>query len=162
KAEIVPTGTFVWVDTINGRLIEYPIAEQTLVMVKNPGEGGRDDDAISCRALGGAQMQVEVASTWQIDLANDDPNTPPPGVAAEEWRKQAKTGGQKAIELYLRRPGQPLVGDINNSIEGSVVRQAVRNAIGLVCGEMAPLDMMTSRKGELQTRAEQLAQAELV
>ena len=138
-AEVIPTGSYVWVDQVYGRLIEYPISEQTLVMVKNPNEGRRDDDAIPCRAEGGAMMQVELASTWQIDLSK--PEYP--------------------IDLYLRRPGAPLVGDINQSIEGSVVRQAARNAIGLICGNMAPLDMMSSRKSELQEKAEAIASEEL-
>jgi regulator of protease activity HflC (stomatin/prohibitin superfamily) len=140
NADVIPTGSYAWVDWVYGRLIEYPIAEQTLIMVKNPNEGQRDDDAVTCRALGGAQMQVEVAATWQIDLSKPE----------------------YAVDLYLRRPGAPLVGDINKSVEGSVVRQAVRNAIGLVCGQMAPLDMMASQKAKLQEDAEKLAQSELV
>jgi regulator of protease activity HflC (stomatin/prohibitin superfamily) len=106
----VPTGTYTWINPFAGTaFVEYPTAQQSLVMVANGTEGEiTGDDSVVCQDHNGVPVNIDVTLQWQVDSAN-------------------------AATLYLLRPNDPLTGSFNSDIESTLVRPVVRNAVTEAC-----------------------------
>lgn len=112
QAAITPmqTGRFVWVWPTQ-RLAEYPIAQQTLTMVRSEKEGQVvGDDSVGCQDINGIPLNVDSSALWRVDSTH-------------------------VGELYLLRPDMPLIGKEGGDISSTVVRREVRNAITLACSK---------------------------
>ena len=110
EVRIVPSNQYTAINPFAGQVFtEYPVAQQSLVMVASGNEGEvSGDDSVTCQDKSGIAVQVDMTVLWQVN----------PG---------------KASTLYLLRPGDPLTGAFNADIESTVVRPVARNALTEAC-----------------------------
>lgn len=107
----VPTGSYNFLNPFTQSLQEYPVAQQTLTMVRVGGEGQvTSDDSVGCQDMNGIPINVDSSALWRVDPT-------------------------KADKLYLLRPGMPLIGASNGDISSVVVRREVRNAVTVACSQ---------------------------
>lgn len=107
---IVPSNQYTAINPFAGQVfVEYPVAQQSLVMVASGSEGEvSGDDSVVCQDKSGIAVKVDMTVLWQVN----------PG---------------KAATLYLLRPGDPLTGAFNADIKSTVVRPVARNALTEAC-----------------------------
>lgn len=99
------------VQWIRQRIVQYPVAQQTLIMVYAEKEGKVvGDDSVQCQDQNGVQLEVDSATYWRVNV-------------------------NEAGELFLLRPNVPLNNSGGGDIEDLVVRSDVRNAIATACGQ---------------------------
>ncbi len=116
------------------QLIQYPIAQQTLVMVRSEKEGQIvGDDSILCPDKSGIPMHIDTSVVWHVDTAH-------------------------AADLYFLRPNQSTA-----VIQDNLVRQEAKALIPSVCSSIGYRDVFTGTTridmGERATKmlAEKLA-----
>jgi regulator of protease activity HflC (stomatin/prohibitin superfamily) len=106
----IPTGQYRMVNPVTQKIAQYPIAQQTLTMVRNEREGKvQGDDSVVCQDRNGIQISQDVTILWRVDP-------------------------EHVGQLYLLRPGVKLSGDGGNDIEDMIVRRETRNAVVFSCG----------------------------
>jgi regulator of protease activity HflC (stomatin/prohibitin superfamily) len=104
-----PTGTFLFLNPVTQRVAQYPIAQQTLSMLRSTHEGKvTGDDSVQCQDRNGIQINQDVSILWRVDPT-------------------------QVGELYLQRPGVDLVGKDGGDIEDLIVRREARNAVNFAC-----------------------------
>lgn len=109
----VPTGTFFLINPLTQRVAKYPLAQQTLTMVRRAQEGRViGDDSVECNDIAGVRINIDSSTLWRVIP-------------------------EKAGNLYFLRPDVPLTGAPGADIEDLVVRREVRSAITYVCGTMS-------------------------
>jgi regulator of protease activity HflC (stomatin/prohibitin superfamily) len=105
----LPTGSYRLINPVFQNVQEYPIAQQTLSMVRSSAEGQvSGDDSVACQDKNGIPINVDSSTLWRVDPAH-------------------------AAELYLLKPGVPLIGSADSDISSVVVRREVRNAVTNAC-----------------------------
>lgn len=108
-----PTGTFFLINPLTQRVAKYPLAQQTLSMVRKSQEGKVvGDDSVECNDIVGVRINIDSSTLWRVIP-------------------------DKAGNLYFLRPDVPLVGDSGADVEDLVVRREVRSAITYICGSMS-------------------------
>lgn len=118
----VPTGSYQWINPITQSLQEYPIAQQTLTMVRAQGEGQvAHDDSVGCQDKNGIPINVDSSALWRVNA-------------------------DEADKLYLLKPGIPLVGDNSQDISSVVVRREVRNAVTNACSQYTYDEMYGAKR----------------
>ena len=112
------------------RLVGYPVAQQTLTMVRREAEGKvRGDDSVQCQDRNGVQIDMDSSTLWRVNL-------------------------DEVQQLYLLRPNMPLTGEEGGDIEDTVVRRDVRSAIVLSCSMFSYDEIFGVRKIEFGQDAE--------
>lgn len=106
KPVITPlqTGQYVWINPFSGKqLVEYPIAQQQLVLASRDTEGEiSGNSTIPCQMSGGGVLSIGLTVTWQVNSAHPE-------------------------ILYLKKPGFPLTSSLNNDVNTTIVYGAVRS-----------------------------------
>src|SRR5258708_4543873 len=83
----VPTGSFFIVNPLTQRVAKYPLAQQTLSMVRRSNEGQVvGDDSVECNDITGVRVNIDSSTLWRVIP-------------------------DKAGNLYFLRPDVPLGGD---------------------------------------------------
>lgn len=96
------------------QLIQYPIAQQTLVMVRAEKEGQVvGDDSILCPDKTGIPMHIDTSVVWHVDTAH-------------------------AADLYFLRPNQS-----TGAIQDNLVRQEAKALIPSVCSGIGYREVFT-------------------
>lgn len=109
----VPTGTFFLVNPLTQRVAKYPLAQQTLSMVRRATEGRVvGDDSVECNDIAGVRVNIDSSTLWRVIP-------------------------EKAGNLYFLRPNVPLTDESGNDIADLVVRREVRSAITYACGTLS-------------------------
>lgn len=109
----VPTGSFFFVNPLTQRVAKYPLAQQTLSMVRRAQEGRVvGDDSVECNDIAGVRVNIDSSTLWRVQP-------------------------DKAGNLYFLRPDVPLTDESGGDIADLVVRREVRSAITYVCGTMS-------------------------
>ncbi|MBI4670510.1 MAG: hypothetical protein HY741_02420 [Chloroflexi bacterium] len=109
----VPTGTFFLVNPLTQRVAKYPLAQQTLTMVRRSQEGRVvGDDSVECNDIAGVRVNIDSSTLWRVMP-------------------------DKAGNLYFLRPDVPLTDESGNDVADLVVRREVRSAITYICGTMS-------------------------
>ncbi len=109
----VPTGTFFLINPLTQRVAKYPLAQQTLSMVRRAQEGRVvGDDSVECNDITGVRVNIDSSTLWRVIP-------------------------DKAGNLYFLRPDVPLSDESGNDVADLVVRREVRSAITYVCGTMS-------------------------
>src|SRR5512142_2518955 len=108
-----PTGSFFLVNPLTQLVAKYPLAQQTLSMVRRQAEGKvQGDDSVECNDIAGVRINIDSSTLWRVN---------PP----------------EAGQLYFLRPGIPLTGSSGNDVEDLIVRRDVCSSIVAVCGTMS-------------------------
>lgn len=108
-----PTGTFFLINPLTQRVAKYPLAQQTLSMVRRSQEGRVvGDDSVECNDIAGVRINIDSSTLWRVIP-------------------------DKAGNLFFLRPEVPLSGEAGNDVEDLVVRREVRSAITYICGTMS-------------------------
>jgi regulator of protease activity HflC (stomatin/prohibitin superfamily) len=107
---VVPSDQYVTINPFAGQVfVQYPVAQQSLVMAANSNEGEiSGDDSVACQDKSGINVKIDMTVLWQVNPA-------------------------QAATLYLLRPGDPLTGAFNSDVESTVVRPIARNALTEAC-----------------------------
>ncbi len=135
--EPVPTGTIKFINIINQRFVEYPISQQTLTMVQSTEEGDvKGDDSVKCQDHNGVLLNIDSSVLWKVDPIH-------------------------VGDLYLLRPGMPLVNNPGADISSIIVRREVRTAITLACSKYRYDEMLGDNRSSLNNDVEQLLAPEL-
>lgn len=109
----VPTGSFFFVNPLTQRIAKYPLAQQTLTMVRRAQEGRVvGDDSVECNDIAGVRINIDSSTLWRVMP-------------------------DKAGNLYFLRPDVPLTDESGNDIADLVVRREVRSAITYICGTLS-------------------------
>lgn len=112
-----PTGSFFLINPLTQRVAKYPLAQQTLTMVRKTNEGKIEgDDSVECNDSAGVRINIDSSTLWRVNPA-------------------------EAGQLYFLRPNIPLVGETGGDVEDLVVRREVRSAITIICGTMSYEDI---------------------
>ncbi|SRR5216683_1824399 len=126
KPEIQPlaTGQYVFIPPFSGStLIEYPIAQQQLVLSSNSAEGELSGDStIACQMSGGGVLNIGLTINWQVN--SQHPET-----------------------LYLKKPNVPLTSSLNNDINTTIVYGAVRSDLLDLCTRYTWQDVLGDGTG---------------
>jgi regulator of protease activity HflC (stomatin/prohibitin superfamily) len=113
----LPTGSYQFVNPVTQVIMEYPVAQQTLVMVQEESEGQvKKDDSVQCRTSDSNPIFVDVSFLWRVDADH-------------------------VAELYLLQPGRDI-----NTISTNVVRQEARNAVVDTCSEFPFKDIFSKHE----------------
>jgi len=126
RPDITPltTGSYRLINPIFQNVQEYPIAQQTLSMLRSANEGQvLGDDSVSCQDKNGIPVNVDSSTLWRVDP-------------------------ERAADLYLLKPGVPLIGDPNNDISSVVVRREVRNSVTNACSHYAYDELYGAKRQE--------------
>jgi regulator of protease activity HflC (stomatin/prohibitin superfamily) len=116
---------------------EYPIAQQTLTMVRASGEGQvAGDDSVACQDKNGIPINVDSSTLWRVDPDH-------------------------AAQLYLLKPGVPLIGSPESDISSVVVRREVRNAVTNACSSYSYDEIYGARRIEFGLSVTRLLGPEL-
>jgi len=140
RPDITPltTGSYRLINPIFQNVQEYPIAQQTLSMVRSASEGQiQGDDSVACQDKNGIPVNVDSSTLWRVDPDH-------------------------AAQLYLLKPGVPLIGDPNNDISSVVVRREVRNAITNSCSKYSYDELYGAKRVEFGTTVTEMLGPELV
>lgn len=109
----VPTGTFFLINPLTQRVAKYPLAQQTLTMVRRAQEGRVvGDDSVECNDIAGVRVNIDSSTLWRVMP-------------------------DKAGNLYFLRPDVPLTSEGGDDVADLVVRREVRSAITYICGTMS-------------------------
>lgn len=109
----VPTGTFFLINPLTSRVAKYPLAQQTLSMVRRSQEGRVvGDDSVECNDIVGVRVNIDSSTLWRVIP-------------------------DQAGNLYFLRPNVPLTDEAGNDVQDLVVRREVRSAITYICGTMS-------------------------
>lgn len=109
----VPSGTFFLVNPLTQRVAKYPLAQQTLTMVRRSQEGRVvGDDSVECNDISGVRVNIDSSTLWRVQP-------------------------DKAGNLYFLRPDVPLTDESGNDVADLVVRREVRSAITYICGTLS-------------------------
>jgi regulator of protease activity HflC (stomatin/prohibitin superfamily) len=108
-----PTGSFFLINPLTQRVAKYPLAQQTLSMVRKSQEGKViGDDSVECNDIVGVRINIDSSTLWRVKP-------------------------EEAGQLYFLRPNTPLVGETGADVEDLVVRREVRSAVTVICGTMS-------------------------
>jgi prohibitin 2 len=120
----VPTGSYAWINPFAGEtLIEYPTAQQQLVLSSRSNEGElTGDSTIPCLMSGGGTLNIGLTVNWQVNSAHPD-------------------------ILYLKKPGVPLTSSLNNDINTTIVYGAVRSDLLDLCTRYTWQDVLGDGTG---------------
>ena len=133
----LPTGSYRLINPIFQQVQEYPIAQQTLTMVRSTNEGQViGDDSVSCQDQNGIPINVDSSTLWRVDPEHAD-------------------------QLYLLKPGVPLVGSAESDISSVVVRREVRNAITNACSSYSYDEIYGAKRIDFSGAVSKLLQPEL-
>jgi prohibitin 2 len=104
------TGQYVFIGPFSGmQLVEYPIAQQQLVLASRSDEGElTGDSTIPCLMSGGGTLNIGLTVNWQVN-------------------------SQHPEVLYLMKPNVPLTSSLNNDINTTLVYGAVRGDLLDIC-----------------------------
>lgn len=128
----VPTGTFFLINPLTQRVAKYPLAQQTLSMVRRSNEGRVvGDDSVECNDIAGVRINVDSSTLWRVIP-------------------------DKAGNLYFLRPNVPLVDESGADIGDLVVRREVRSAITYVCGTMSYEDIYGAQRAKFASQVNDL------
>lgn len=121
KPVITPlqTGQYIFINPFSGKqLVEYPIAQQQLVLSSRGEEGEiSGDSTVPCQMSGGGVLHIGLTVTWQVN-------------------------SQHPEILYLKKPGFPLTSSLNNDVNTTLVYGAVRGDLLDVCTHYAWQDIL--------------------
>jgi regulator of protease activity HflC (stomatin/prohibitin superfamily) len=107
----VATGQYVLTNPITQKIAAYPIAQQTLTMVRRASEGKvQGDDSVAVQDTNGIPMNIDASILWRVDPS-------------------------RVGQLYLLRPDIPLMSAGDNDIESQIVRREARNSITRAASE---------------------------
>lgn len=135
--EQIPTGSWVKVNWWKQALARYPISQQSLTMVKSTEEGQvQGDDSTKCQDEKAIPLWIDSTTLWRVDPT-------------------------KAGELYLLRPGMPLINNPGADIESTVVRREVRNAITVACSEYSYASIFLGGRETFRARVEEVLSGNL-
>ncbi len=129
-----PTGRYILIMPWEfKKLVSFPIAQQTLTMVRRASEGQvAGDDSVECQDRNGVRLNVDSSVLWRVD----------PGHVAD---------------LYLLRPDVPLNDEgSSNDISSLVVRREVRNAITNACSEFTYDEIYGVRRQDFGSKVSEL------
>jgi regulator of protease activity HflC (stomatin/prohibitin superfamily) len=133
----LPTGSYRLINPIFQNVQEYPIAQQTLTMVRSGTEGQvQGDDSVGCQDKNGIPINVDSSTLWRV---NPD----------------------HAADLYLLKPGVPLIGSPDSDISSVVVRREVRNAVTNACSGFSYDEIYGARRIEFAVAVSNLLGPEL-
>lgn len=118
---------------INQALFEYPIGQESLVMIREQTNGAKGDDSVQCADQNGIPMHVDTTVLWRVDP-------------------------KQIIQLYQRRPQMPLISDgsVNNGVvnqndvEDQVVQPLTRRAVVDACAKFA-WDKINAQRDQFNT-----------
>lgn len=104
------TGQYVFIGPFSGEtLVEYPIAQQQLVLASRGDEGELSGDStIPCLMSGGGTLNIGLTVNWQVNAQHPE-------------------------ILYLMKPNVPLTSSLNNDINTTLVYGAVRGDLLDIC-----------------------------
>lgn len=124
----IPSGGFLQYNPLTERIAEYPIGQESLVMVKKAGEGqaasAAGDDSVECRDQHGIPVHIDTTLFWRIDP-------------------------QKIGDMFVLRPNVPLIGKtLNDGIDGVVVRRLVRGTMQDTCAPLLYNDIFGPHRAE--------------
>ena len=139
KPDITPlgTGSYRLINPIFQNVQEYPIAQQTLTMVRSTSEGQvQGDDSVACQDQNGIPINVDSSTLWRVDP-------------------------EHAAQLYLLKPGVPLIGSAESDISSVVVRREVRNAITNACSSYSYDEIYGAKRIEFSQAVGKLLAPEL-
>lgn len=125
------TGQYVFVGPFSGEtLVEYPIAQQQLVLASRGDEGELSGDStIPCLMAGGGTLNIGLTVNWQVNAQHPE-------------------------ILYLMKPNVPLTSSLNNDINTTTVYGAVRGDLLDICTHYAWQQVLGD--GTTPTRGDQL------
>lgn len=108
--QTLATGQYVFVGPFSGsQLVEYPIAQQQLVLASRGDEGElTGDSTIPCLMSGGGTLNIGLTVNWQVNAQHPE-------------------------ILYLMKPNVPLTSSLNNDINTTLVYGAVRGDLLDIC-----------------------------
>lgn len=128
RPSIKPLSTGYHVQGIWERIVQFPVAQQTMAMVRNTEDGEmRGDDSVACQDRNGVQVNVDSSTLWRINT-------------------------EEAGELFLLRPGRTEIEQIGNDI----VRRDARNAIGIACSRYFYSEIFGEKRTEFTSDARNL------
>lgn len=129
---IVPPGTWAPINPWRDIYSKYPIAQQTLTMVKSGAEGQiKGDDSTKCQDKNVVPLFIDSSTLWRVDIDN-------------------------AARLYLLRPGLPLDNGRDDDISSVVVRREVRNAITVACSEFKYDEIFLGGREAFRNRVQEI------
>jgi len=122
------TGQYAFIPPFSGeQIVEYPIAQQQLVLSSKSEEGElQGDSTIACQMSGGGILNIGLTVNWQV-------NSEHPEI------------------LYLKKPGVPLVSSLNNDINTTLVYGAVRSDVLDACTRYGWQDLLGDGTGPAKT-----------
>ena len=126
------TGRYVALNPVTQDIAEYPISQQTLVMVRHKSEAqSKGDDSVSCQDHSGITLHVDSRTLWRVD--------------------PAEVGA-----LYLLRPDMPLIGKDGADISSQIVRTEVRNGLYMACSRFRYDEILGPRRHDFEAVAAEL------
>lgn len=131
----IPAGGYINYNPVTERVADYPIGQQSLVMVRKAGEGSvQGDDSVEVRATG-IPLHIDTTVFWRIDP-------------------------QKIADMFVLRPNVPLIGKtVNDGIDGIVVRRLVRGAMQDIGAPYVYTDLYTAKRPEYVVSVTELLKA---
>jgi prohibitin 2 len=137
KFETITPGQWFAINPATERVVDYPAGQWTLKMVRSGGEGAaKGDDSVTVQDKNGIALSIDSTTIWE---ARSD----------------------HVADLYLKRPGLPLDGGVDNSIEGVIVRPEVRNALTMSASKYTYDEIYGDKKAELQSSVKTLLEQSL-
>lgn len=126
KRTDIPSGGFLQYNPLTERIAEYPIGQESLVMVRKAGEGqaggSQGDDSVECHDQHGITIHVDTTLFWRID-------------------------SQRIADMFVLRPNVPLIGKtLNDGIDGVVVRRLVRGTMQDLCAPLLYNDIFGAKR----------------
>lgn len=113
------TGQYVFIAPFSGsQLVEYPIAQQQLVLSSRENEGElQGDSTIACQMSGGGVLKVGLTVNWAVNAEHPE-------------------------ILYLKKPGVPLTSSLNQDINTTLVYGFVRSDLLDLCTQYTWQDIL--------------------
>jgi regulator of protease activity HflC (stomatin/prohibitin superfamily) len=123
------TGRYVALNPVTQDVAQYPISQQTLVMIRQKGDAQpKGDDSVSCQDGSGITLNVDSRTLWRVDP-------------------------EQVGDLYLLRPGVPLTGKDGADISSQIVRTEVRNGLYMACSRFRYDEILGPRRLEFESTA---------
>lgn len=118
------TGQYVFIPPFSGQtIIEYPVAQQQLVLASRDDEGElKGDSTVACQMSGGGVLNIGLTVNWAVNAQHPE-------------------------ILYLKKPNVPLTSSLNQDINTTIVYGAVRSDLLDLCTQYTWQDLMGDGNG---------------